>query len=63
LERVTLSRHYAAAGDLASCRRALLSCLGRAHAQGIVLSQLVQAYLAPGRLIRTAREQRGMKLD
>lgn len=58
LERVTLSRHHAAAGDLASCRRVLWSCLGRAHAQGTVLSQLAQAYLAPGRLIRTALEQR-----
>ncbi len=57
-ERVTLSRHHAAAGDLASCRRVLWSCLGRAHAQGIVISQLAQSYLAPRRLIRTAREQR-----
>lgn len=63
LERVTLSRHHAVVGDLAACRRVLWSCLGRGHAQGIVLSQLVQAYLAPGRLIRTAREQRGMKPD
>jgi CTP:molybdopterin cytidylyltransferase MocA len=60
-ERITLSRHHAAVGDLQACRRVLWSCLGRADAQGIVISQLVQAYLAPARLVRTAREQRRAK--
>ena len=61
LERVTLSRHYATTGDMAACRRVLWSCLGRRHSQAIVISQLIQAYLLPGRLIRTARQQRGLQ--
>jgi glycosyltransferase involved in cell wall biosynthesis len=58
LEKITLSRHYAALGDLASCRSVLWSCLGKRYAQGIVVSQLAQSYLMPGHLIRTARLQR-----
>ena len=37
--------------------------LGRADAQGIVISQLVQTYLAPARLIRMAPEQRRTRTD
>lgn len=58
LEKITLSRHHAARGDLAACRSALWSCLGSRHAQAIVVSQLAQSYLMPGRLMRTSQLQR-----
>lgn len=62
LERITLSRHFAAVGDLTACRAELRSCLGRPHAQSIVLSQILQSYLMPSRLIRTARQQRSIRV-
>lgn len=60
LERITLARHHAALGSLAECRRelwrALRICPWIRHAY----TQLAQSYFYPGRLTRTAREQRGM---
>jgi glycosyltransferase involved in cell wall biosynthesis len=58
LERITLSRHHAAEGNSAACRSVLWSCFGERYAQGIVISQLLQSYFLPGRLIQTSREQR-----
>lgn len=58
LERISLSRHHAALNNISTCRSVLWSCVGSRHAQPLVLSQLLQSYLMPGRVARTAREQR-----
>ncbi len=60
MERVNLSRHHAALGDMSKCREVLTSCLRFAPFQPTILSQWLQAFLMPGRIMRTAREQRGL---
>ena len=60
MERVTLSRHFAALGDMAKCRSVLTSCLQATSPRAAVISQWIQAFLLPGRLMRTARAQRGL---
>lgn len=60
MERVNLSRHHAALGDMSKCREVLTSCLRLAPFQPTILSQWLQAFLLPGRIMRTAREQRGL---
>jgi hypothetical protein len=60
LERVTLSRHFAAEGNIAKCREVLTSLLGMAARRPMILSQWLQAFLMPERVMRTAREQRGL---
>lgn len=58
LEKITLSRHHASMDDMRNCRSVLWSCVGSRHSQVLVWSQLLQSYLMPGRVIRTARHQR-----
>jgi glycosyltransferase involved in cell wall biosynthesis len=60
MEKVILSRHYAALGDMAKCRSILTSCLRITPLRPTILSQWLQAFVLPGRIIRTAREQRGL---
>jgi glycosyltransferase involved in cell wall biosynthesis len=60
MERVTLSRHYAAMGDISRCREVLTASLRDTPLQPTILSQWLQAFLLPGRIMRTARDQRGL---
>jgi len=60
MERVTLSRHFAALGDMSKCRSILTSCLRLTSPRMAVISQWIQAFLWPGRVMRTARAQRGL---
>lgn len=62
MERVNLSRHYAAMGDMSKCREVLTACLRTTPLRPTILSQWLQAFLLPGRIMRTAREQRGLAM-
>jgi hypothetical protein len=58
LERITLARHHAADGDLRKCRRELAHSVGLFPWHRAPWGQLLQAYLFPSRIVRTAHAQR-----
>jgi|GEM_PF-2466984 len=58
---IMLARHHAAMGDRGASRRLLFQLLKVTPTLPTLWSQLVQALLFPGRLRRTARQQRGME--
>jgi hypothetical protein len=60
-ERITLSRHYAAVGDLTACRSILRDSVRSYPLRLPLISQLLQAYFLPARMVRTSRAQRGFK--
>lgn len=57
---ILLARHHAAAGDLAKARACLAGTLRRQPGLPRAWSQFLQAWILPGRMERTARQQRGL---
>lgn len=57
---ILLARHLAAINDLPAARKQLGGAIRLSPTAPIAWSQYLQAYLAPSRLVRTSRQQRGM---
>jgi glycosyltransferase involved in cell wall biosynthesis len=62
LEQITLSRHFAAVGDMSACRSILSGSFRSYPLRLPLISQLLQAYFLPSRMMRTSRAQRGFKV-
>jgi hypothetical protein len=63
LETVTLARHHAALRDLAAARREFALAVRTCPTLPVAWRQWAMAWLLPGRVIRTARAQRGLPAE
>lgn len=57
---ILLARHFAANNDLPAARKQLAAAIRLGPTTPVAWSQYLQAYLAPSRLVRTSRQQRGL---